>query len=157
MKNILIVSAVAILFYAGAQVCGCGSCSKANTPSSVIDSNEGINFISGTWSEAVSKSKAENKPIFLDVSTSWCGWCKVLKRKTFTDKEAATYFNANFINVEIDAEQGEGKYLAEKYQVNSYPTLIIIDNNEKVIQYSAGYLDAKGLISFGKSAKKNPN
>lgn len=30
MKNTLLISSVALLFFAGSQVCGCGSCSQAN-------------------------------------------------------------------------------------------------------------------------------
>jgi thioredoxin 1 len=46
---------------------------------------EGIHFFEGSWSEAVKKSKAENKPIFLDVYATLCGPCKLLKRITFSD------------------------------------------------------------------------
>ena len=156
MKKIILISLAAIGFYSASQVCGCGSCSKANTPTEII-STEGIQFFQGTWDEAIQKSTSENKPIFLDVSTSWCGWCKVLKRKTFVDKEVGNYFNANFINVEIDAEQGEGKTLAQKYEVSSYPTLLVVDKNEKVLMYSSGYIEPEDLIQLGKTAINKTN
>lgn len=31
MKKIIIISSVSLLFFAGSQICGCGSCSLANT------------------------------------------------------------------------------------------------------------------------------
>lgn len=155
MKKIIIVSIAVIAVYAASQACGCGSCSKAKSTTENI-SNEGIQFFTGSWNDALKKSVTENKPIFLDVSTSWCGWCKKLKRTTFSDKEAGTYFNTNFINVAIDAEKGEGISIAQKYVVSSFPTLIVIDKNEKVVLHSAGYLDADGLIQFGKQALSQP-
>ena len=116
------------------------------------DAPIGINFFEGTWSEALVKSAKENKPLFLDVATSWCGYCKKMKQNVFIDKEVATYFNKYFICIEIDAEHGEGRTIAQKYGVNSYPTLIIVDKNEKPILTTEGYLDAKDFLKMGKEA-----
>jgi thioredoxin 1 len=121
------------------------------------DKTDGIKFFEGTWKEALKKSATENKPIFLDISTSWCGNCKKLKQNTFTDKKAGEYFNKNFINVELDAEQGEGKRLAQKFGVTGYPTLFLVDKNEQQLLTSEGYHDADDLINLITSAvKKKP-
>jgi hypothetical protein len=109
-----------------------------------------IKFYEGNWASALEKAKAQNKPIFLDASTSWCGWCKRLKATTFTDKTVADYFNKNCINVEIDAEHGEGLLLAQKYKINNYPTLVFIDKNEKVLMFSEGFLQPTDLLNIAK-------
>ncbi len=127
----------------------------ANRPAD--NSNDEINFFKGTWNEALKKSADENKPIFLDVSTSWCMWCKILKHKTFTDPDVAKYYNANFINVEIDAEVGEGVLIAQQYQVSSYPSLFVINKNQKIILAQNGYIGADSFIEFGKSAIAKSN
>ena len=118
-------------------------------------SPEGIKFYSGSITEAIKQSEVENKPIFIDVSTSWCGWCKKMKRNAFSDKVIGNYFNSHFINVAIDAEQGEGPIITKQFGVNSFPTLLVIDKNEKVILYSAGYLDSETLMAFGNKAINN--
>jgi thioredoxin-related protein len=119
-----------------------------------VGSEEGIQFVSGSWAEMLVKSKKEHKPIFLDASTSWCGWCKKLKSTSFADKEVAAYFNKNYINYEIDAEHGEGVMLAKKYRINSYPTLMFIDANEKSLMFSEGYLTAADLLKLGKQVRE---
>jgi thioredoxin 1 len=115
-----------------------------------VKSEEGIQFIESNWSKALQEAKKQNKLIFLDAYTSWCGPCKMLKRNTFPDKAAGEFFNKHFINVAIDMEKGDGPAVAALYQVNAYPTLIIADANGNIVTYTKGYIDAKQLIEFGK-------
>lgn len=82
-----------------------------------------------SFAEAVAKAKADNKLLFVDCYTSWCGPCKMLARDVFTNNEVADYFNVNFINFKVDCEKGEGPELASKYKINSYPTLLFIDGD----------------------------
>ncbi|MCI0751442.1 MAG: thioredoxin family protein, partial [Flammeovirgaceae bacterium] len=35
-----------------------------------------------TFEQAVEKAKTEKRPIFIDVYTDWCGWCKVMDKNT---------------------------------------------------------------------------
>jgi uncharacterized protein YyaL (SSP411 family) len=44
------------------------------------------------------------KPILVDVYTSWCGWCKVMDRETYSKTEVANYINEHFYPVKLDAE-----------------------------------------------------
>jgi len=119
------------------------------------DEGTGIKFFEGTWEEALKKSGSENKLIFLDLSTSWCGWCKKMKLNTYSDKKAGEYFNSNFINVELNAEQGEGQRLARKFGVTGYPTVFLIDKNENALLTSEGYHEADELIKLIKTAVKD--
>lgn len=125
-----------------------------NTPP---NSDQGIQFFKGTWSEAVKKAKAENKPIFLDVYATWCGPCKQLKRNTFSDKEVGEYFNSKFINVSLDGEQAEGRVLMTRYNLRAYPSLLIIDQNEVATVIEAGYKTPNKLIDFGKNGLESLN
>lgn len=113
-----------------------------------------IDFFKGSWSEAVNKAKAEKKAIFLDIYATWCGPCKLLKKQTFTDKNIAGFYNTNFINVSLDGETGDGAMLAQKYQIPGYPTLIILDFNETPVHATAGFLNAKEFMTFGKQGLK---
>ena len=111
---------------------------------------DGIIFFKGTWTEALQAAKAENKYIFLDVYATWCGPCKELKNKTFKDSEVGDYYNKNFINVRIDAEKDEGREIARRYEVNSYPTLFIIDYKGNRVAKTTGFMKPRILINFGR-------
>ena len=99
-----------------------------------------INFEKGTWKESLAKSKAQNKPIFVDFFTTWCGPCKQLEQKVYSKPEVIQKMNANFINFKIDAEKGEGPQLAARFQVSAYPFLVWTDKNENVLLTDAGYM-----------------
>ena len=110
----------------------------------------GIQFHEGTWKEALQKAKKEEKPVFLDISASWCGPCKMLKSRTFPNDEVGEFYNTNFVNVMVDGEKGEGIELARKYKIRGYPALIFLDSNGKVIAQTAGYRNPDQFIDIGK-------
>ena len=121
----------------------------ANAHSEAND-NPGIKFHQGSWEEALKKAKKERKPVFLDISASWCGPCKMLKSRTFPNKEVGEFYNANFINVAVDGEKGEGLTLARKYKIKGYPALIFLNSNGELIAQTAGYRNPKQFINVGK-------
>ena len=115
---------------------------------------KGITFFDASWKEVAAKAHKEKKLVFMDIYTTWCGPCKMLRKTTFTDKAAGEYFNANFVNTSVDAEKGEGVEIANKYHVEAYPTLLILDENGNELGRQLGFMPAEGLIRFGKSVKK---
>lgn len=60
-----------------------------------------------TFEEAVEKTKLDPKPIFIDVYTDWCGWCKKMDANTFNEEKIATLLQNDFYPVKFDAEQQE--------------------------------------------------
>ncbi|NOU59303.1 thioredoxin domain-containing protein [Marinifilum caeruleilacunae] len=113
---------------------------------------QGIEFEHGTFAEALAKAKKENKMVFMDCYTTWCGPCKMLAKNIFPQKEVGDYFNAHFVNVKMDMEKGEGIELQKKYGVKAYPTLLFMDANGKVVHTKVGGADAAGLIEEAKIA-----
>ncbi|MCD6013501.1 MAG: hypothetical protein K0Q79_3363 [Flavipsychrobacter sp.] len=111
---------------------------------------DGIKFFEGGWEAALQKAKAEHKPIFMDIYATWCGPCKLLKKNTFVDKAVADYYNANYINLSFDGENGEGVMLAQKFQITGYPTLIILSPEGTLVKMQAGFLPPDDFLAFGK-------
>lgn len=88
---------------------------------------QGIDFQDISLKEALEKSAAEKKPVFLDCYTSWCGPCKFMANEVFTLKQAGDWFNPRFVNIKIDMEKGEGPEIAKKYGIRAYPTFLILN------------------------------
>jgi thioredoxin-related protein len=112
------------------------------------------------------KNKAKKKYL-VDVYTDWCGWCKVMDDKTFSDPEVQKYLNENFHVVKFDAEQRDpiafkgksydwvpsGRKGVNKLAVEllgsrlSYPTMVYLDENLNKIRVSPGYKKPDQLLA----------
>jgi thiol-disulfide isomerase/thioredoxin len=115
---------------------------------------QGINFEAETtpWSDILAKAKAQNKLVFVDAYTTWCGPCKWMVANTFPDKAVGEVFNANFINAKIDMEKGEGIDIAKKYSVRAYPTYIFVNGDGELVHRSLGGMPADKFVKVGEAA-----
>lgn len=115
-----------------------------------------------TFEEAIAKSKTEKRRIFIDVYTDWCGWCKVMDKNTFADPIVAKLLNDKFYAVKLNAEQREdivfegttfkfiengrsGYHQLAAALLNnqlSYPTVVFLDEDFKMLQPLPGYQKA---------------
>src|SRR5438045_154145 len=51
-----------------------------------------------------SKIKEQNKPVLIDLYTDWCGWCKVMDKKTYSKQKVIDYINEHFYAAKVNAE-----------------------------------------------------
>lgn len=118
-----------------------------------LTAQEGIKFQHGTWAQAKELAAKENKLIFVDFYTQWCGPCYNMAKTVFTLYSVGTLYNNNFINMKIDAENGEGIELAKKYGVRSYPTYCFIDpKTEEVVHRAGSNIPVESFLYIGESA-----
>ncbi len=72
-------------------------------PTTAQEEKEKIQWLS--FKEAVKKSKKEKKKFFIDIYTSWCGWCKKMDKTTFRQPKIVEHINEHYYPVKIDAER----------------------------------------------------
>ncbi len=111
-----------------------------------------IKFEKIKWKQVLEKAKKENKMIYLDCYTSWCGPCKWMKKNVFTNDSVADFYNANFINVEMDMEKGEGFDIAKKYNVFAYPYMLYINADGTALHKTCGVASPKIFVENGRAA-----
>jgi thiol-disulfide isomerase/thioredoxin len=109
---------------------------------------QGIEFFHGTWEEALLKAKEQDKIIFVDAYTTWCGPCKRMAASTFPDEEVGKLFNQYFLSMKIDMEKEMGMEFKKKFPVSAYPTLFFIDYDQEVVQKSVGAKSPADLIAL---------
>ncbi len=113
---------------------------------------QGIEFFHGTFAEALAKSKAENKIIFMDAYAEWCGPCKHMAATVFTNEKVGKFMNSNFICLKMDMEKGEGPELSRKFDVSAYPTLLFLNATGGLVQRNVGALQADAFITTARQA-----
>jgi thiol-disulfide isomerase/thioredoxin len=114
--------------------------------------SEGIQFFTGTWKGLLAEAKRQNKPIFVDVYTTWCGPCQVMNKQAFPDKAVGELFNTSFVNYKLDAEKGEGVALAKRYAITGYPTSMYLDSDGRLIYRHTGYGNVKDFMAEANKA-----
>ena len=112
----------------------------------------GIQFETGTWAEILAKAKQQNKYVFVDAYTTWCGPCKWMDKNVFPTAEAGEYFNKNFVNAKIDMEKGEGLDIAKKYSVQAYPTYLYVDGDGNLVHRVVGSMETPKFIAASGNA-----
>jgi thioredoxin-related protein len=114
----------------------------------------GIKWLS--FAEASKLSHKHPKKIFIDVYTSWCGWCVQMDKTTFKDPNVIKYVNDKYYAVKLNAESNnmityKGKEMSEMelakniFRATGYPTTVYLDQDQNLLQPVPGYLEAEML------------
>ena len=120
---------------------------------SVISFGQGMKFEENkTFKELLAIAKKENRLLFVDAYTTWCGPCKMMAKNVFPEETVGNFYNANFINSKIDMEKGEGIDLAKQYNVRAYPTYLFINGDGELIHRVTSYFPPEEFIAVGKDA-----
>lgn len=132
---------------------------------SFAQTDKGMHFEHGlSWQQVLEKAKKENKFIFVDCYTTWCGPCKMMSEQVFPLEEVGQFYNERFINIKVqlditknDNEQvkswyAAGKELSEKYNVKVYPTYLFFDASGQIVHRAIGSSDPTIFIKKGKDA-----
>jgi protein disulfide-isomerase len=132
MKTVGVIGAAVL---ATALLCGCGQKAVAADSSGIWKTD---------YDAALKQAATENKYVLVDFSGSdWCGWCIKLEKEVFSQKEFIDYAQANLICVLLDFPRGKelpkaqkdaNQALMDRYQVEGFPTVLILNPQGRVIK-----------------------
>lgn len=100
---------------------------------------------------AQAQAKSENKIVLMDFTGSdWCPWCIKFKKEVLDTDTFQDYAAKNVVQVELDypnkkKQSAELKKanadLKEKYKIDGFPTLVVLDSDGKEIGRQVGYAE----------------
>ncbi len=98
------------------------------------------------YAQAVQVSRERDLPLFVYVSTQWCGPCKELESKVFPDAYFQQYART-LVSIKVDALSETGKPVAERYNVHSYPTMVVCKPGGEEIERFFGYSPTEEFVA----------
>ena len=109
------------------------------------------------YKKAQEEAKASHRLVLVNFTGSdWCGYCIQFDRAILSQPQFKDYASKNLVLVEIDfprrkAQSPETKKqnveLAERYQVEGFPTLVVLNGDGKTVWRYDGYY-AGGVTAF---------
>ncbi|WP_276967207.1 thioredoxin fold domain-containing protein [Chryseobacterium sp.] len=118
---------------------------------------EAIQFQELPYKDIIAKAKKEKKLVFIDAYASWCGPCKMMEKNVFTQKSVSDYYNTNFINARFDMEKGEGRDIASKFGVRSYPTYLFLNGEGELVSRNTGYMEESLFVAMAQDINSPGN
>jgi len=103
------------------------------------------------YTDALDQAKSNHKNVLLDFTGSdWCPWCIKMDHEVLDTPPFKDYASQNLILMLVDFPQSkqlpqnvqdQNDKLQKQYDVQGFPTFILIDKNGKVLGQQVGYLD----------------
>jgi thiol-disulfide isomerase/thioredoxin/Flp pilus assembly protein TadD len=105
-----------------------------------------VDWAQPPYQDILKVAKQDNKHIFIDFFTTWCGPCKQLDKVTYRDEKVVAYLNS-IVPVKYDAEKDEGEELASRFRIKAYPTLVLVGPDGKEVDRHVGFLGPEDFLA----------
>ncbi|NLR80927.1 thioredoxin family protein [Chitinophaga eiseniae] len=129
-------------------------------PMMAFAQEQGIHFEHGsTWAEVKAKAKAENKYIFMDCFTTWCGPCKMMSAQIFPQEKVGNFMNDKYVSVKVQMDQtakdneevkqwyADAQQIEKDYSIRAYPTFLVFAPDGRIVDRQVGGSEADQFIN----------
>jgi thiol-disulfide isomerase/thioredoxin len=97
----------------------------------------------------IAQAEKQKKPVLVDFTASWCGWCRKLEKEVFPTREVVA-LSRKFVCIKVDGD--ERKDLTAKYGVDGYPTAVMLDDDGEELLRVVGFRPAEEYAAEMKAA-----
>ena len=109
--------------------------------------------------DAKAQAKKENKLIFLHFTTDWCGWCRVIEKNIYSNKEGKEALK-NFVKASLNCTKkkpnaAEYNKLMRELGGGGYPFLAILAPDGTPLKTQSGAAAMPAFKAMLKSAEAN--
>ncbi|WEK20410.1 MAG: DUF255 domain-containing protein [Candidatus Pedobacter colombiensis] len=126
---------------------------------------QGVKFENNlSWQQIKEKARSENKFIFLDVFTTWCGPCKAMEKDIYPDQKVGEALNKDFICVKVQMDQtpkdeeavkkwyADAKLIDQKYKITAYPSFLFFSLEGELVHRGLGGKNIADFLAMAKDA-----
>ncbi len=90
--------------------------------------------------QAVDEAARTGKPLLVQVTASWCGYCRKMYAETFTDDRVVEHVNGCFVPVSVDADRNPDFLRAAG--VEGLPATLIVSPQRRILKRLTGFMPA---------------
>jgi thiol:disulfide interchange protein len=108
---------------------------------------------------AEARAQREHRAVLYDFTADWCPPCQAMRQEVFSDAEAAREIDRMYVAVRVlDRQREEGHNpplvdsLQKRFQIDSFPTLVIVPSDGRAPIVTAGYPGRQQTIQELRSA-----
>src|SRR5437016_2844156 len=94
------------------------------------DAERGITFIEDDYPAALQLARARHVPLFVDAWAPWCHSCVFLREHVLKSPQLQRH-EKRFVFLAIDTEKEKNAAFLEKYPVEVWPTLFVVDQKNE--------------------------
>jgi len=95
--------------------------------------------------QAVASARESKKPLLIQLTASWCGYCEKMHRETYQDKRVIAAVNKCFVPVMLDADANPE--VMKLLKVEGLPTTVVVLTETREASSITGFRTAKQLQS----------
>lgn len=110
---------------------------------------------SESWDEARAEAKRTGRRILAYFTGDYCGWCRVLEKRTFTDAEVVE-LSKDFVRVKLNTGEERNARLADEYRIDSIPRSFVLTPEGQVVDKRTRYIPAAEYAAWLKAARTKP-
>ncbi len=119
-----------------------------------------------TLDEALQMARIHKKKVIVDFYTGWCGWCKIMDKRTYQNPQVVNYINQHYYAVKFDAERKDTvRYQGTLFQFQpakrmhqlaavllqdkaAYPATVFISADAEAFPPIWGYIDPETMLKI---------
>ena len=117
--------------------------------------NVSINFGESDYITVMEAAKAQQRNVLFYFTHPYCAPCKIMERTVFNQPDIIKIFEETVIPVKVDCvdEKPFARAIQKQFEINRFPTLLIVDTAGNILDESSGFMDKEELAVFMQESK----